>query len=82
MTVSAFFDTNVPVHAVLGAGKDEPERKRALELIESTCAEFLVYAVGTSAATSFSSADKRARIGLSSSSLSFSAQPSTIRLAS
>ena len=36
MTVKAFFDTNVLVYAAVGAGKDEPKRKRAVELIEST----------------------------------------------
>ncbi|HMC62415.1 MAG TPA: PIN domain-containing protein [Candidatus Solibacter sp.] len=35
MTARVFFDTNVLVYAALGAGKDEPKRKRALELIES-----------------------------------------------
>jgi predicted nucleic acid-binding protein len=33
MNVSAFFDTNIVVYAA--AGKDEPKRKRALELVES-----------------------------------------------
>jgi predicted nucleic acid-binding protein len=33
MTVKAFFDTNVLVYAAVGAGKDEPKRKRAVELI-------------------------------------------------
>jgi predicted nucleic acid-binding protein len=36
MTVEAFFDTNVLVYAAVGSGKDEPKKKRALELIEST----------------------------------------------
>ena len=36
MTVRAFFDTNVLVYAAVGAGKDEPKRKRAMELVEST----------------------------------------------
>jgi len=36
MTVRAFFDTNVLVYAAVGAGKDEPKRKRAVDLIEST----------------------------------------------
>jgi len=36
MTVRAFFDTNVLVYAAVGTGKDEPKRKRAVELIEST----------------------------------------------
>ena len=36
MTVSAFFDTDVLVYAAVGTGKDEPKRKRAVELIEST----------------------------------------------
>ena len=35
MTARVFFDTNVLVYAALGMGKDEPKRKRALELIES-----------------------------------------------
>lgn len=35
MTVRVFFDTNVLVYAAIGTGKDEPKRKRALELIES-----------------------------------------------
>ena len=35
MTVRVFFDTNVLVYAAVGTGKDEPKRKRALELIES-----------------------------------------------
>ena len=35
MTASAFFDTNVLVYAAVGTGKDEPKRKRALELIDS-----------------------------------------------
>jgi predicted nucleic acid-binding protein len=30
-----FFDTNILVYAALGTGRDEPKRKRALELIES-----------------------------------------------
>ncbi|MBI1788207.1 MAG: PIN domain-containing protein [Acidobacteria bacterium] len=36
MTARVFFDTDVLVYAAVGAGKDEPKRKRALELIEST----------------------------------------------
>ena len=36
MTVRAFFDTNVLVYAAVGAGKDEPKRKRAMELVDST----------------------------------------------
>ena len=36
MTARAFFDTNVLVYAAVGAGKDEPKRKRAIELVEST----------------------------------------------
>lgn len=36
MTVNAFFDTNVLVYAAVGTGKDEPKRKRAVALIEST----------------------------------------------
>jgi predicted nucleic acid-binding protein len=35
MTVKAFFDTNVLVYAAVGAGKDEPKRRRAMELVES-----------------------------------------------
>jgi predicted nucleic acid-binding protein len=35
MTVDAFFDTNILVYAAVGTGRDEPKRKRALELIES-----------------------------------------------
>ncbi len=35
MTASAFFDTNVIVYAALGSGKDEPKRRRALELVAS-----------------------------------------------
>ena len=35
MNVRAFFDTNVLVYAAVGAGKDEPKRKRAMELVES-----------------------------------------------
>jgi predicted nucleic acid-binding protein len=35
MTARVFFDTNVLVYAAIGTGKDEPKRKRALELIES-----------------------------------------------
>jgi predicted nucleic acid-binding protein len=35
MKVRAFFDTNVLVYAAVGAGKDEPKRKRAMELVES-----------------------------------------------
>ena len=35
MIAKAFFDTNVLVYAVIGAGKDEPKRKRAMELVES-----------------------------------------------
>ncbi len=35
MAARVFFDTNVLVYAALGTGKDEPKRKRALELIES-----------------------------------------------
>lgn len=36
MNVRAFFDTNVLVYAAVGAGKDEPKRKRAMELVETT----------------------------------------------
>ena len=35
MTARAFFDTNILVYASLGTGRDEPKRKRALELIVS-----------------------------------------------
>lgn len=35
MNAKVFFDTNVLVYAAMGAGKDEPKRKRALELIDS-----------------------------------------------
>jgi predicted nucleic acid-binding protein len=35
MTANVFFDTNVLVYAAVGTGKDEPKRRRALELIES-----------------------------------------------
>src|SRR5262249_2477099 len=35
MTASVFFDTNILVYAAVGGGRDEPKRKRALELIES-----------------------------------------------
>ena len=35
MTASVFFDTNVLVYAAMGGGKDEPKRRRALELIDS-----------------------------------------------
>ncbi len=35
MTVRAFFDTNVLVYAAVGAGKDEPKRKRAMELVDA-----------------------------------------------
>ena len=36
MIARVFFDTNVLVYAAVGTGKDEPKRKRALELVEST----------------------------------------------
>jgi predicted nucleic acid-binding protein len=36
MNVSAFFDTNVLVYAAVGTGKDEPKRRRAMELVDST----------------------------------------------
>jgi predicted nucleic acid-binding protein len=36
MIVSAFFDTNILVYAAAGTGKDEPKRRLAMELIEST----------------------------------------------
>jgi predicted nucleic acid-binding protein len=35
MTAKVFFDTNVLVYAAVGTGKDEPKRRRALDLIES-----------------------------------------------
>ena len=35
MTARVFFDTNILVYAAVGTGRDEPKRKRALELIES-----------------------------------------------
>jgi len=35
MAVSAFFDTNVLVYAAVGGGKEEPKRRRAMELVES-----------------------------------------------
>jgi len=35
MSVEAFFDTSVLVYAAVGAGKDEPKRKRSMELVES-----------------------------------------------
>jgi predicted nucleic acid-binding protein len=35
MTAKVFFDTNVLVYAAVGTGRDEPKRKRALELMES-----------------------------------------------
>ena len=35
MTARVFFDTNILVYAAIGKGRDEPKRKRALELIES-----------------------------------------------
>jgi predicted nucleic acid-binding protein len=35
MNADVFFDTNVLVYAAAGTGKEEPKRKRALELIES-----------------------------------------------
>ena len=36
MNVRAFFDTNVLLYAAVGGGKDEPKRKRSMELAEST----------------------------------------------
>jgi predicted nucleic acid-binding protein len=36
MSVEAFFDTNVLVYAAIGTGADEPKRRRAIDLIEST----------------------------------------------
>lgn len=35
MIARVFFDTNVLVYAAVGTGKDEPKRKRAIELVES-----------------------------------------------
>jgi predicted nucleic acid-binding protein len=35
MNAKVFFDTNVLVYAAVGTGKDEPKRKRALDLIQS-----------------------------------------------
>jgi predicted nucleic acid-binding protein len=35
MTARVFFDTNILVYAAVGTGRDEPKRKRALELIAS-----------------------------------------------
>lgn len=35
MNADVFLDTNVLVYAATGTGKDEPKRKRAIELIES-----------------------------------------------
>ena|ERR1035438_3594242 len=35
MSASVFFDTNILVYAAVGAGADEPKRKRALALIDS-----------------------------------------------
>ena len=35
MTARVFFDTNILVYAAAGAGRNEPKRKCALELIES-----------------------------------------------
>jgi predicted nucleic acid-binding protein len=35
MTARVFFNTNILVYAAVGTGRDEPKRKRALELIES-----------------------------------------------
>ena len=35
MTARVFFDTNILVYAAIGKDRDEPKRKRALELIES-----------------------------------------------
>jgi predicted nucleic acid-binding protein len=36
MSVDAFFDTNVLVYAAVGTGRDDPKRRRALELIDRT----------------------------------------------
>lgn|SRR5689334_11242312 len=35
MAARVFFDTNILVYAAVGTGKDDPKRKRALELIGS-----------------------------------------------
>lgn len=35
MNARVFFDTNVLVYAAVGAGSDEPKRKRAMELIDA-----------------------------------------------
>lgn len=35
MNASVFLDTNVLVYAAIGSGKDEPKRRRALEIVES-----------------------------------------------
>lgn len=35
MNARVFFDTNILVYAAVGTGKDEPKRKRALELIDA-----------------------------------------------
>jgi len=35
MSADVFLDTNVLVYAAIGTGRDEPKRRRALELIES-----------------------------------------------
>ena len=35
MTAKVFFDTNVLVYAAVGTGRDEPKRRRALDLIDS-----------------------------------------------
>ena len=35
MTAKVFFDTNILVYAAAGTGKDDPKRKRALELVGS-----------------------------------------------
>jgi predicted nucleic acid-binding protein len=35
MIVKAFFDTNILVYAAVGTGKDEPKRKRGLDLMDS-----------------------------------------------
>src|ERR1700674_1081085 len=35
MTARVFFDANILVYAAVGTGREEPKKKRALELIES-----------------------------------------------
>lgn len=35
MIAKTFFDTNILVYAAIGTGKDEPKRKRALDLMDT-----------------------------------------------